>query len=257
MNDTAVSIHASAIVEDGERLGPGCVVHAQAIVRRHVELGAGVIVHPGAVIGGDPQDLKFDPATASGVRVGARTVLREHVTINRATRPGTCTEVGADCFLMSGSHVAHDCRVGDGVVMANAVLLAGHVQVGDRAFLGGAALFHQFVRIGQLAMISGGARMAQDVPPFAMAAERNEIIGLNRVGIRRRGCPRETLGELKRAFRAVYLAPGNIRELAAAALAEGGYASAEGRAFLEFFAAGRRGFARARRGGDVEPDVAD
>ena len=250
--DPEAHVHPAAIVEDGARLGPGCVVHAHAIVRRHAELGAGVIVHPGAVIGGEPQDLKFDPATESGVRVGARTVLREHVTINRATRPGTCTEVGAECFLMTGSHVAHDGRLGDGVVLANAVLLAGHVHVGERAFLGGGAVFHQFVRIGALAMIGGGARIAQDVAPYVMATERNEVIGLNVVGVRRRGYPRETVAELKRAFRAVYLAPGNIRELATAALAGGGYASAEARAFLEFFTTGKRGFARARRGVDTD-----
>ncbi len=249
------SIHPTAIVEDGARLGPGCIVHAHAIVRRHAELGEGVIVHPGAVIGGDPQDLKFDPTTDSGVRIGARTVLREHVTVNRATRPGTCTEVGADCFLMTGSHVAHDGRLGDGVVLANAVLLGGHVQVGERAFLGGGALFHQFVRIGPLAMISGGARMAQDVAPYVMAAERNEVIGLNVVGARRRGFARETIAEIKRAFRAVYFAPGNIRELAAAALAGGGYASAEACAFLAFFAGGRRGFARARRGAQADTEA--
>ncbi|MFO1402707.1 MAG: acyl-ACP--UDP-N-acetylglucosamine O-acyltransferase [Steroidobacteraceae bacterium] len=250
--DGTTSIHPTAIVEDGARLGTGCVVHAHAIVRRHVELGEGVIVHPGAVIGGDPQDLKFDPATESGVRVGARTVLREHVTINRATRPGTCTEVGADCFLMTGSHVAHDGRLGDGVVLANAVLLAGHVQVGERAFLGGGAVFHQFVRIGPLAMIGGGARIAQDIAPYVMATERNEVIGLNVVGLKRRGATRDTVAELKRAFRAVYFAAGNIRAVAAAALAGGDYASAEARAFLEFFTTGKRGFARARRGADTE-----
>ncbi|MCC7462342.1 MAG: acyl-ACP--UDP-N-acetylglucosamine O-acyltransferase [Gammaproteobacteria bacterium] len=246
--EASVSIHPAAIVEEGARLGAGCIVHAPAIVYRHADLGPGVVVHAGAVVGGDPQDLKFDPAIESGVRIGARTVLREHVTINRATRRGSCTEVGADCFLMTGSHVAHDSRVGDGVVLANAVLLAGHVQIGDRAFLGGGAVFHQFVRIGQLAMISGGARIAQDVAPYVMAAERNAVIGLNLVGVRRRGCPRATITELKHAFRSVYLTPGNVRELAAAALLGGGYSSAEARAFLEFFTTGKRGFARARRG---------
>lgn len=250
-------VHPAAIVEDGARLGAGCVVHALAIVRRHAVLGEGVVVHPGAVIGGDPQDLKFDPATESGVRVGARTVIREHVTLNRATRAGGWTEIGSDCFLMTGSHVAHDCTVGDQVVMANAVLLAGHVQVGARAFLGGGAVFHQFVRIGESAMVSGGARMAQDVAPYAMAAERNEIIGLNLVGLKRRGFARATVAEIKRAFRALYLAPGNIRELAYAALREGGYHSAEARHFLEFFTGGRRGFARARRVGNQIEDSDD
>lgn len=245
------SVHPTAIVEDGARLGAGCVVHAHAIVRRHAVLGDGVVVHPFAIVGSDPQDLKFDAATESGARVGARSVLREHVTINRATRPGGWTEVGADCFLMTASHVAHDCQVGDSVVMANAVLLAGHVQVGARAFLGGAAIFHQFVRVGDSVMVSGGARIAQDVAPYAMAAERNEIVGLNLLGLKRRGFARDTVGEIKRAFRAVFLEPGNLRELAAAALRDGGYASAEARHFLEFFGAGKRGFARARRAGVV------
>jgi UDP-N-acetylglucosamine acyltransferase len=243
------SIHPTAIVEEGARLGAGCVVHAHAIVCRHAVLEAEVRVHPFAVVGSDPQDLKFDPATESGVRVGARSVLREHVTVNRATRPGGWTEVGTDCFLMTASHVAHDCQVGDFVVMANGALLGGHVQVGARAFLGGGAMFHQFVRIGASVMVSGGARIAQDVAPYTLAAERNEIVGLNLVGLKRRGFSRDTVGEIKRAFRAVFFGSGNIRELAAAALQDGGYASAEARHFLEFFGAGKRGFARARRAG--------
>jgi UDP-N-acetylglucosamine acyltransferase len=125
------------------------------------------VVHPFAVIGGDPQDLSFDAATASGVRIGARTVIREHVTISRATRAAAATEVGTDCFLMAGCHVAHDCRIGHRVVIANAVLLAGHVQIGDRAFLGGGAVIHQFCRIGEGAMIGGGARISRDIAPFA------------------------------------------------------------------------------------------
>jgi UDP-N-acetylglucosamine acyltransferase len=240
-------IHPTAIVEAGATLGAGCQVHAHAIVTRHAVLGDGVIVHPYAVIGTDPQDLSFDPATVSGVRIGARTVLREQVTINRATCPNGWTSVGADCYLMTASHVAHDCQVGDAVVMANAVLLGGHVHIGARAFLGGAAMFHQFVRVGESAMISGGARIAQDVAPYAMAAERNEIVGLNLVGLKRRGFPRDTVTQLKHAFHAVYLEPGNIREIAAAALQGTGYQCPEARQFLEFFAGGRRGFARARR----------
>jgi len=240
-------VHPTAIVEDGAQVGADCVVHALAIIRRHAVLGENVVVHPFAVVGSDPQDLKFDPAAASGVRIGAGTVLREHVTVNRATRPAGWTEIGTNCFLMTASHVAHDCRLGDGVTLANAVLLGGHVQIGAHAFLGGAALVHQFVRIGDSAMISGGTRAAQDIAPYAMAAERNEIIGLNLLGLKRRGFARDTVNEIKRAFRAVFLPSGNIRELAAAALEEGGWASAEARRFLEFFGSGRRGFARARR----------
>jgi UDP-N-acetylglucosamine acyltransferase len=245
---TSSTIHPSAIVEPGAELGAGCVIHAHAIVTRHCRLGDGVVVHPFAVLGGDPQDLKFDPATRSGVRIGAGTIIREHVTIHRATKPEGWTEVGADCFLMVSSHVAHDCRLEDRVIMANAVLLAGHVQVGAGAFLGGGAVVHQFARIGEGTMVGGAARVANDVPPFTMVTERDEVVGLNVVGLRRRGLPRETLSELKRAFRTVNVPVGNMRELAAAALAVGGYSSPEARRYLEFFAGGRRGFVRARRG---------
>jgi UDP-N-acetylglucosamine acyltransferase len=248
-------IHPTAIVEEGAQLGADCVIHAYAIVTRHAVLGDGVVVHPFAVVGGDPQDLRFDPATSSGVRVGPGTVIREHVTIHRATKPGSSTEVGAGCYLMASCHVAHDCRLGDRVILANAVLLAGHVHIGEGAFLGGSAVIHQFSRIGDGAMIGGAARVARDVPPFTMTTERDEVVGLNVVGLRRRGLPRQTVEELKRAFRAVNVPVGNMRDLAAAALASGGYQSAEARRFLEFFSGGRRGFVRARRGGtDEGPD---
>jgi UDP-N-acetylglucosamine acyltransferase len=246
-----VNVHPTAIIEDGARLGAGCVVHAYAIVTRHAVLGDGVVVHPFAVVGGDPQDLRFDPATTSGVRIGARTVLREHVTISRATKPDGWTEVGADCFLMAGSHVGHDCRLADRVIMANDVLLAGHVHVGEGVFIGGGAGIHQFTRIGEGAIVGGAARVSLDVPPFSMSTERDEIVGLNVVGLRRRGLPRSTIDELKRAFRQVNVPVGNMREIAAAALASGAYASAEARSYLEFFGAGKRSIARARRGGAV------
>ncbi len=247
-------IHPTAILEDGVEIGRDCDIHAHAILRRGTVLGERVTVHPFAVLGGDPQDLHFDPATASGVRIGAGTTIREQVTVNRSTRAGADTQVGAGCFLMAGSHVAHDCVVGDNVVVANNVMLAGHVHIGANCFLGGAAGFHQFVRVGEGAIVSGASRIAQDVPPFAMAAERNEVIGLNLIGLRRRGVPREAIRELKDAFRVVYFTPGNIREVAARALAEGAFATAEARRFLEFFVAGKRGFARARRDGPEETD---
>ena len=249
-----MQIHPTALIDDGARVGAGCVIHAHALITGHCELGEGVVVHPFAVIGGDPQDLNFDTDTQSGVRIGARTVVREHVTISRATKAGASTEIGSDCFLMAACHVAHDCRIGCGVVIANAVLLAGHVQIGDRAFLGGGAVIHQFCRIGESAMIGGGARISRDIAPFAMATERNALIGLNVVGLRRRGYKREVVDEIKRAFRALAAPVGNLREIAAATLQQGTFSSAEARGFLEFFQGGRRGFARIRRGVVDEAD---
>jgi UDP-N-acetylglucosamine acyltransferase len=243
-----VSIHPTALVEEGARLADGCIIHAHALIGRHCELGEGVVVHPFAVIGGDPQDLSFDARTSSGVRIGAGSVIREHVTISRASMADSFTQIGADCFLMAGCHVAHDCRIGSRVVIANAVLLAGHVHVGDRAFLGGGAVIHQFCRIGEGVMIGGGARISRDVAPFTLTTERNVLIGLNVVGLRRRGLDRKVLEEIKRAFHALDTPVGNLRELAAATLQTGAFTSAEARSFLEFFQSGRRGFVRTRRG---------
>jgi UDP-N-acetylglucosamine acyltransferase len=241
-------IHPTAVIEAGATLGAGCIVHAYACITRHCVLGAGVVVHPFAVLGGDPQDLGFDAARATGVRIGDRTVIREHVTVNRATQPGGATEIGSDCFLMAASHVAHDGHLGERVILANAVLLAGHVQVGDRAFLGGGAVIHQFARIGEGAMVSGLSRITRDVAPFLMAAERDEVAGLNLVGLRRRGATPASVAELKRAYREVFAPTGKLRELAAAALASGRYQSEEALGFLRFFDAGKRGFIRPRPG---------
>jgi UDP-N-acetylglucosamine acyltransferase len=242
-----VTIHPTAIVEEGARLGDGCEILAHAIVTKHCELGERVIVHPFAVIGGEPQYLKFDRATQSGVRIGDGTVIREHVTVNRSIHAGERTCVGENCFLMAASHVAHDCHLGDQVVLANAALLAGHVTLGDHTFLGGGAAVHQFCRVGEGVMVAGNASITRDVAHFTMVAERDEVIGFNAVGLRRRGISRAAIAELKQAFHAVYFTPGNIRTIAAEALAAGTYATAEARRFLEFFSEGKRSFARARR----------
>jgi UDP-N-acetylglucosamine acyltransferase len=249
-----MQIHPTAIIEEGARLGAGCIIHAHALIGRHCELGECVAVHPFAVLGGDPQDLSFNVATRTGVRIGARTVIREHVTISRATKAGLSTEVGADCYLMASCHVAHDCRIGDRVIIANAVQLAGHVQVADRAFLGGGALVHQFCRIGESAMIGGGAIISRDIPPYSLMSGRDAIIGLNIVGLRRRGFNRELIDQIKRAFQVVDQPTGDLRLLAAAALKSGDHTSAEARILFEFFAGGRRGFARSRRKAPNEED---
>lgn len=240
-------IHPTAIIEPGAQLGTGVEVLAHAVVTRHCELGDRVVVHPFAVVGGDPQFLKFDRATVSGVRIGAGTVLREQVTVNRSIQSGKQTVVGENCFLMAGSHVGHDCDVGDQVVLANAVLLAGHVTVGGGSFLGGGAAVHQFCRIGECVMVAGHASITRDVPHFTMVAERDDIIGFNVVGLKRRGFSRAAIAELKAAFQDVYFTAGNIRDVAAQRLAANAFETAEARRFLEFFAGGKRSFARARR----------
>jgi UDP-N-acetylglucosamine acyltransferase len=233
------------------------VIHAHAYISRYCQLDEGVIVHPFAVVGGDPQDLSFDAAKPSLVRIGARTVIREHVTVNRATRPDGATQIGADCFLMASCHVAHDCQIADRVVIANAVLLAGHVQVGERAFLGGGAVVHQFCRIGESAMIGGGARISGDVPPYCMATERNALVGLNLVGLRRRGFQRQVMAQIKRAYQGVNQPIGNPRERAAALLQRDEFTSIEARKFLQFFEGGRRQFVRSHQERGVSAPDAD
>jgi len=239
-----MSIHATAIIEEGARLGKGCVIHPHAIIKRGVVLGDGVAVHPFAVVGGEPNFLKFDPATVSGVRIGAGTVIREHVTINRSIYAGKDTVVGDRCYLMANAHVGHDCTVGDDVVLATNIMLGGHVDVGSFTFFGGGAGAHQFCRIGEGVMIAGLARITQDLAPFLLVAERNEVSGLNLVGLKRRGFSREAIAELKACYAAVF-AGGDPRKLAAARVGK----TPEARRFLEFFAGGKRGFARPANNG--------
>lgn len=249
-----VHVGAFAVVEAEVILGPGCRIGEHAVVRRGSELGPGVIVDSFAVVGGAPQMRGVVPA-AGRVRIGARSVLREGVTVNRPTQPNGITCVGEDCMLMANSHVGHDCVVGNGVTLANNVMLAGHVHVGDGTFVGGGAGVHQFVRIGPGVMIGGNASISYDVPPYSIAAERNQIHGLNVVGLRRSKMPMLVVADLKRCYHAVYCGPGDLRVRVNALLAERRCGDDNaGRRFLEFFAGGKRGFARprARRPGESD-----
>jgi UDP-N-acetylglucosamine acyltransferase len=249
-------IHPTAIVEPGAQLGADCVIHPYAIVKQWATLGDRVTVHPFAVVGGDPQDLKFRSTTRSFVRIGSDTRIREGVTVNRATDEGGWTVVGANCLLMATAHIAHECVVGEDVVVANAVLLAGHVHIGDHAILGGNAMIHQFCRVGERAMLGGGARVTMDFPPFCLATERDQLIGLNLIGLKRSGAEREAIRQLKEAFRAVYGTPGNLRENAIRLLAGNAFTAREPRIFLEFFSGGTRSVVRPRRAA-ARPDDAE
>ena len=240
----ATIIHPTAVIESGAQIGADCEIMAGAVIKSCAVLGERVKVHEYAVIGGDPQALAFDPRTKSGVRIGSGATIREYVTVNRATEPGGFTTVGENCLLMACSHVAHDCQLANKIVVANAVLLAGHITVGPWAVLGGSAVFHQFTRIGESVMVSGNAGISRDLAPFVLAAERDTVHGLNLVGMKRRGLARESIHEVKDAFHEVYHARANIREVAAAALASGRYTTPEAKRFLDFFSGGKRGFSR-------------
>ncbi len=243
-----VIIGPYSVIEDGVEIGPGTIIREHAIIRSGTILGSGCIVDAHTVLGGLPQDLGFNPATPTGVRIGNNVTFREGVTINRATFEGKFTEIGNNVMFMANSHVGHDCKVGDNVVFANGVLLAGKVTVGDFTFFGGNAAVHQFCRIGESSMIGGLARVSQDMPPFCIMAERNELIGLNLIGLQRRGIPRETIRELKKLYQLVFGVDGRPRVLAGAALKDGVTDSDEGRQFLEFMATeSKKGVMRPRK----------
>jgi UDP-N-acetylglucosamine acyltransferase len=242
-------VHPTAIIEDGVVMGEGCVIHPYVVLRAGTVLGARVVVHSFSVIGGEPQDTSFDPAIVSEARIGDGTVIREHCTVNRGTKTGSATVIGTKCFLMATAHVGHDCQVGNNVIVGHGAMLGGFTEVGDHCFLGGSTGLHQFSRVGQGVMLAGGALVTLNIPPYVMAADRNDIVGLNLVGLKRRGVSRESIRELKEVFRAVFFTPGNIRSVAAGIKESGTFKTEEANRFLDFYSTGKRGFARARRRG--------
>lgn len=184
-----VAVGPGAVIAAGATVGDHCVIGPHAVIYSGVTLGEGCRVHAGAVIGDTPQDLAFKGEVASFVRIGARNILREGVTIHRGTKAGTETVTGDDCYLMANSHLAHNVKLGNRVILANGALMAGYVEVGDGAFVSGNTVVHQFCRIGRLAMLGGLSAIGKDVPPFCMTRSGgvNTIVGLNIVGLRRNG----------------------------------------------------------------------
>lgn len=191
-------------------LGDGVVIGHGAVVEGPCTLGDGVVIGPSAVIGTDPQDLKYSGERTELI-VGSGTVIREFANINRGTSATGSTVIGSNCLIMAYVHVAHDCRLGDNVILANAVNLAGHVEIGDYASIGGVVPVHQFVRIGCHSFIGGGFRVAQDVPPFALAGGYPlRVISPNRVGLGRRGFGEAALEALEEAYRVLFREEGII-----------------------------------------------
>lgn len=224
-------IHPTAIIDAGATLGVGVKIGAYSVVGPEVILGDGVKLHPHVVvtgrteigaeteifsfasIGSQPQDLKYH-GEPSRLVIGARNMIREHVTMNPGTEGGgMLTSVGDACLFMVGAHVAHDCVVGDNVILANNATLAGHVTVGSFAILGGLSAVHQFARIGPHAIVGGMTGVEHDVIPYgSVKGDRARLAGLNIIGMRRRGFTREQIDGLRRAYKALFTAEGTLQE---------------------------------------------
>lgn len=235
-----VEIGAFAIVGEGCVVGDGCVIAPRVTLERNVILGQNVRVGSGSVLGGDPQDLKYkgEPTT---VEVGDGTTIREYSTLNRGTTQSFKTTVGKNCFLMSYVHLAHDCHVGDGVIISNATQLAGHVTIDDKAILSGLVAVHQFATIGRYSFIGGCSRVAKDVPPYVKAVGNPiKLYGLNSVGLERNGFPDEVRRELKRAYRLFFKSELNLSQARERAVAEL-HQYPEIQEFLAFFDRSDRG----------------
>ena len=207
-----VIVDAFAVIEDEVKIGDGTHIMSHAVVMKKVVIGKSCNIFPGAVIGAIPQDLKFD-GEETIVEIGNYTTIRECVTVNRGTKDKWKTVVGNNCMLMAYAHIAHDCHLGDHVIIANSVQLAGHVEIGDHAIIGGMAAAIQFSKIGAHTYIAGGTEIIKDVPPYIKAG-RSPLcyVGVNSVGLQRRGFTFERINSISEIYRNIYLRGLNISQ---------------------------------------------
>lgn len=249
--DPTVSVGPFAVIDPGVVIGAHCRIGPYVHLTGQTIVGAHNRFHAGCVIGDAPQDLKYR-GDATGLRIGDHNVFREQVTVHRSNKSGEHTVVGSHNFFMVNSHVGHNARLGDHIVLANGALIGGHVTVDDRAFISGNCLVHQFVRVGRLALMQGGAAISQDLSPYTVARGDNGICGLNTVGLRRAGFTDDQRLELRRLYHLLFRSRRKLREALAAARTE--FTSDSARVMLDFVASSKRGLCtdagRARDGGD-------
>jgi UDP-N-acetylglucosamine acyltransferase len=257
------NFHSTAVVNSGAEIapdvtmGPFCVIEADVVIEAGCQLASHVVIKrgthlgpnnqicEGAVLGGKPQHLRAGERVGR-LRVGCGNMIRENVTIHCGLHEEDVTTVGDHNMIMVNAHIAHDCHVGDHVILANNVMIAGHVTIESRAYLSGASGVHQFCRVGQLAMVGGQARLTQDVPPFVMIdGGSTHVVGLNRIGLQRNGYSREEIHQLKSAYRLIYRSGLTWTELLEQLQAE--FPSGPAAAYYEFFRDVKRGFVRERR----------
>jgi UDP-N-acetylglucosamine acyltransferase len=240
-----VKIGPFCVVEPGVIIGDNTTLASRVVVKSGTTLGRGNHICEGAVLGGLPQHIHM-PESPGRLSIGDGNVIRENVTIHRALEAHKTTSVGSFGLLMVGAHIAHDCHLGDHVILTNNALLGGHVHVEDRAYISGAVAVHQFCRIGRLAMVGGLARVRQDVPPFVTVdGGTTMVVGLNRVGLRRAGYTPEQMDQLKSAYRLIYRSGMPWEEMLE--ILEQEFVDGPAAEFAVFFRDGQRGFVQERR----------
>lgn len=241
--DSSASVGPYAVIGEDSVLGPNVSVGPHAVVE-YADVGEGCRIHAGAFVGTAPQDLKYR-GERTHLTLGPGCVVREAVTLNRGTAATGMTRIGARCLFMAYSHIAHDCIIGNEVILANSVAVAGHCEVGDWSIIGGMVGLHQFVRVGKLAMIGAGAMVPLDIPPFALAwGDRARLSGLNLIGLRRRGLSPEMIRDLKKIYNEVFDPSAPIKEHLARLSQEN--RTAPVKEFLSFIQESRRGICRPR-----------
>ena len=201
--DPEASIGAYVIIDGPVEIAAGTRVHAHAHLSGHTTIGRNCEVHPFAVVGNAPQDFSYQGGESYLV-VGEGTVIREYVSIHRGAEPGTTTTIGSGCMIMAKAHVAHNCTIGEGVVLTNGVECAGHAQIGNHAVIAAHAMVHQFARVGRRVMCVGTALIMRDVPPFCITDFKGGVAKVNRVGLQREGFSSETIGKINEAFKTLY-----------------------------------------------------
>jgi UDP-N-acetylglucosamine acyltransferase len=236
--DPTVEVGPYAVIDEGIEVGAKCVIGPHVYLTGQTTIGARNHFHAGCVVGDAPQDLKYN-GEPTRLRIGDDNVFREHFTVHRSNKIAEETVIGSHNFLMAHSHVAHNCVIGNHVILANGALLGGHVTVNDRAFISGNCLVHQFCRVGTMALMQGGAAISLDLPPFTIVCGVNELCGLNIVGLRRAGLTSQQRLELKQLYHALFRSKQNLRDAAAAARRD--FSSPAATVFLDFLAASKRG----------------
>jgi UDP-N-acetylglucosamine acyltransferase len=248
--DPSAEIGPYVVIDGAVRIGAGTRVLAHAHLSGATVIGRDNVIHVGAVIGHEPQLIGFG-GEPTPLRIGDRNVFRENCEVHRASKADGATLIGDDNFLMSHSHVGHDCRIGNRVIIATGAMLGGHVEVAEQVFISGNCVVHQFVRIGRLALLRGLSRTSRDVPPFCLMDGTHTVRGLNRVGLRRAGLDGTQIRALQQAFVCLFRRRQNLK--AALAELEARPMSAEVEHLVEFIRASRRGVCSGPANGSAEP----